>query len=418
MKQIFSLIALFLNVHVYAQEYTVNGIGYNITSSSQFQVAVIPLETKYTGDIIIPSSVEIASISYTVITIGDDAFANCTELTSIEIPNSVTAINWSAFYGCTELATISISEFVTSIGGSAFAECSSLTAIEVHEDNPYYSSLNGVLYNKQQTVLVQCPGGIQDLVIANTVTQIDPNAFMGCINLSSISIDSNNPYFSSVDGILYNKTITEMIRCPQTTTTVTIPSTITQIQNNAFANCADLISIEIPNTVTHIGYNAFYNCTSLTSLVIPASVTNIESSAFANCSGLTSLTCNAQTPPALGSRVFSNVSKTLDFTVPTESEDLYKTAAQWRVFYPVSITSIPSTFVRAYPNLVIATFNISVDDVISKSTVSIYSSDGKHIVHKDFYGEVEISMQHLNQGKYIYYIDTPTQHFSGICIKQ
>ena len=418
MKHLFFLITLCLSIHVCAQDYTINGIGYTITSSSQFQVAVAPIENKYSGEIIIPSSVTISGLSYSVVTIGDDAFANNTELTSVEIPNSVTTINWSAFYGCSALTTISISEFVTSIGGSAFSECSSLTAIEVHEDNPYYSSLNGVLYNKQQTVLMQCPGGIENLTIASTVTQIEPNAFIGCKHLSEISIDSNNPYFSSVDGILYNKTISEIISCPQTITSITIPSSVSQIQNNAFANCTDLISIEIPNTVTHIGYNAFYNCTSLTSLVIPASVTNIEGSAFANCSGLTSLTCNAQTPPALGSRVFSNVSKTLTFTVPTESEDLYKAAAQWRDFYPVSINSISTAHVRVNTNPGISTLTISLENTKSQSTVSVFSSNGKQQVHKEFYGTIEIPMQDWKSGLYIYFINTPTQSFSGICVKQ
>ena len=203
------------------------------------------------------SSLTSIEIPNSVTTIGDNAFYNCTSLTSIEIPNSVTTIGDNAFNSCSSLTSIEIPNSVTSIGYYAFKSCSSLTSIDVNESNESYSSINGVLFNKNKTTLIQYPSkkvGTK-YTIPSSVTNIEQYSFYKCTNLTDI----------------------------------VIPNSITSIENYAFQSCTNLTSIEIPNSVTSIGYYAFQGCTNLTSIVIPNSVTNIENYTFAGCTNLTSI---------------------------------------------------------------------------------------------------------------------------------
>ena len=204
------------------------------------------------------TSLKSITIPNSVMEIGSSAFSGCSSLTSITIPNSVTEIGVYAFKGCTSLTSITIPNSVTNIGDSTFWGCSSLTAIYVAVDNKNYTSVNGVLFNKDKTALICYPAGKTDKSynITNSVTSIGDYAFNGCSSLTS----------------------------------VTIPNSVTEIGGSAFVGCASLKSITMPNGVTSIGDMAFYKCSSLTSITIPDSVTSIGSSAFSDCSKLRSIT--------------------------------------------------------------------------------------------------------------------------------
>ena len=204
------------------------------------------------------TSLKSITIPNSVMEIGSSAFSGCSSLTSITILNSVTEIGVYAFKGCTSLTSITIPNSVTNIGDSTFWGCSSLTAIYVAVDNKNYTSVNGVLFNKDKTALICYPAGKTDKSynITNSVTSIGDYAFNGCSSLTS----------------------------------VTIPNSVTEIGGSAFVGCASLKSITIPNSVTSIGDMAFYKCSSLTSITIPDSVTSIGSSAFSDCSKLRSIT--------------------------------------------------------------------------------------------------------------------------------
>ncbi len=212
----------------------------------------------------IPSIVTYKGITYNVTSIGNSAFDGCTSLASIEIPNSVTSIGSEAFRDCTSLTSIEIPDSVTSIGYFAFYNCISLTSINVDEDNTVYSSLDGNLYNKNKTTLIQYAIGKQatSFTIPNSVTSIGNGAFQYCKSLTSIEI----------------------------------PNSVTSIGDRAFSDCNSLTSIEIPNTVTSIGNYAFRNCISLTSIEIPNTVTSIGDYAFRDCTSLT-IYCEATSKP-------------------------------------------------------------------------------------------------------------------------
>ena len=239
-----------------------------------------------------------------VTSIGYRAFSDCTSLTSITIPEGVTSIGNYAFEYCTSLTSITIPEGVTSIGNDAFEYCTSLTGIWVGEGNPNYSNdEKGVLYNKEKTRLIQCPGGLSGTyAIPESVTSIGNYAFSGCSSLTSITIpksvtsigDDAFSGCSSLTSITIPESVTSIGNAAfygcSSLTSITIPNGVTSIGDSAFSGCSSLTSITIPNSVTSIGDHAFYGCTSLTSITIPDNVTSIGGRAFEDCTSLTSIT--------------------------------------------------------------------------------------------------------------------------------
>ena len=211
------------------------------------------------------SSLTSIEIPNSVTSIEDQVFDGCSSLTSVTIPNSVTRIGWSAFSGCSGLTSVTIPNSVTSIGDNAFFGCCSLTSINVANNNPIYSSIDGVLFDKQQSTLIQCPGGKQGAcIISNRVASIGDDAFGDCNSLNSISVVGDNPNYSSIDGVLFDKQQTKLIRCPGGKQgEYIIPNSVTSIGDYAFYNCSSLTSVTIPNSVTSIGYDAFVGCSSL-----------------------------------------------------------------------------------------------------------------------------------------------------------
>ena len=231
------------------------------------------------------------SIGSNVTSIGDGAFNNCTGLTEINynakavtdltsgsgvFSNAGTAgsgvkvtfgdgvekIPAYLFCYCDGLTSVTIGSGVTTISGSAFSSCSSLTSINVDNNNEYYSSSGGVLFDKNQTILICYPAGKTEsnYTIPDSVTSIGDFAFDCCSSLTS----------------------------------VTIPDSVTSIGDSAFSSCDGLSSVTIGNSVTSIGDSAFYHCDGLTSVTIGNSVTSIGNYAFYYCTGLTEINYNAK----------------------------------------------------------------------------------------------------------------------------
>ena len=263
------------------------------------------------------------TIPDSVTNIGICTFFFCKKLNFVSIPNSVTSIGSEAFYG-TSLTSIKIPDSVTSIGDSAFAGCENLKNIAIgsgvlsigekaFSGTGYYNDKsnwnNGTLYISDCLIDIDNDfNSIDDYTIKENTRVIADQAFFDCANLSSINVSNNNKNYSSNDGVLFNKSQTELITYPadkadgkyivpnsvmtidkyafygcRNLIGVTIPETLTSIDEFSFFNCASIESINIPNSVKNICQNSFNGCTSLKNVIIPNSITNISVGAFGNC---------------------------------------------------------------------------------------------------------------------------------------
>ena len=331
-----------------------DGLHYKIIDDSKHTIEVTHQDAYLSSNyedittISIPETITYNGITYSVTGIGDDAFAYCSSLTSVTIPNSVTSIGNGAFSYCYALTSITIGSSVTSIGVDAFAGCSSLTSVTI--PNSVTSIGSGAFRS--------C-SSLTSVTIGNSVTSIGVDAFYLCsitktnytgdiaswCNIKFEDVDAN-PMCQSYNIYINNREVTELM-IPNTVdsihhyafynnsslTSVIIPSSVTYIGQSAFSGCLiardnfinysnlnawehnywgckildeeinglliqnnevikcrhNVTSVIIPNSVTSIGGNAFYNCRSLTSITIPNSVTSIGEKAFAYCSSLISI---------------------------------------------------------------------------------------------------------------------------------
>ena len=299
--------------------------------------------TKPMNNLDIPSTVVNDGITYTVTSIGNNAFFQCSDLTSVTIPEPVTTIESYAFCGCGGLTTINIPKSITTIEEAAFYGCSSVSSLTIPE----------LVTSIGSNAFYGC-SGLTVIKIPNSVISIGSGAFSGCSGLKSMTLPfiGDKPYTSSdkyqypfgyifgTDSYTGGKetmqfninikknTTTNSIYCipkalkeiiitgseyiPYSAfyncgnlTSVTLPNTVTNIGRLAFCNCSKLASITIPNSVTHIGSSAFQYCSGLTSVCIGYSVTEIEENAFSGCDFIETLTFNSN---AVGSHFSGNTS--------------------------------------------------------------------------------------------------------------
>jgi hypothetical protein len=232
----------------------------------------------------------------TVTAIGAEAFSYCTELTSIDIPESVISIGAEAFYRCTGLAgSLTIPAGVTSIGYNAFRSCLNLASIKIPASVTSIGS--SAFYGCTELTSIDIPVGVTDIGynafygctgltsidIPESVTTIGDGPFASCSNLKTITVDSENQDFM-VDayGALLDMAQTRLIQLPAAggLTGYTIPESVTDIGNEAFFECAGLTAVDIPVGVIRIGYRAFYGCAGLTAIDIPNGVWDIGYQAF------------------------------------------------------------------------------------------------------------------------------------------
>ena len=268
---------------------------------------------------------------------GDGCFYDCTSLTSVTIPDSVTSIGNSAFNGCSSLTSVTIGNSVTSIGNYAFENCTSLSTITI--PNSVTLIGDGAFFGCDSLTSVTIP---------DSVTSIGNETFSGCTSLTSVTIPDS---VTSIGFYAFNE-------CTSLTS-ITIPDSVTMIVYGAFNYCTSLTGITIPNSVTSIESSAFEGCESLTSIIIPDSVvgsigtytfnccyslknvtigkgiTSIESNAFESCD-VTNLSIRSENVPYMDGDVFydANVSK---IYVPINSLDSYKSATNWSEYADIMV---------------------------------------------------------------------------------
>lgn len=252
------------------------------------------------------SKIETVIIQNGVTYIGDAAFWQCGRLKSIIIPDGVIGIGNYAFYQCSSLKNIAIPSSVTDIKLDPFFGCSSLTEITIKSGNANYSSEDGVLFNKQKTCLITCPGGKSGAYkIPDSVKIIGEGAFRECCNMTKVEIPMGVETIGE-DAFGCCTGITEIVISESVTdigdgafygcrglTSIVIPGSVTTIGDGAFRACTGIMGIVISNGVTDIGGYAFYECRNIRDIVIPDSVTNVGVSAFSECTSLESVMFSA-----------------------------------------------------------------------------------------------------------------------------
>ena len=347
MSVLLSLLAL---TGARAEEFVVDGIKYSTDSPSEGEVTITGYEN-IAGDIVIPSTVTYEGMEYAVTDIDSWSFSSCPELTSVEILAPLPYI-LSNFTDCPKLQAIHISEenpYLSSVDGVVYNKeqtvlycipgglkevtvspsvasisnwprtgCNNLQAIHVSEENPHLSSTDGVVYDKEQTTLLYVPEGLKTVSLPSSVTTIDGLAFSGCSILESIDVSEDNATFSSIDGMLCSKDQTELVCVPEGLKNVTVPASVVKLPD--FYTEKNLTSIEILGPITEIEPQMFSECTNLTSVKLPASVESIGPRAFQNCVNLTSIECESPSVE-IGESAFSGCSSltSLDFLPPVSS---------------------------------------------------------------------------------------------------
>ncbi|MBE7043660.1 MAG: hypothetical protein E7399_09280 [Ruminococcaceae bacterium] len=258
-----------------------------------------------------------------VTTIGDSAFRECINLKSIKLPvnlkelkyhtfyecdnlkeimisNQLMSIGTWAFYGCDNLTKIIVPDSVSSIDFGAFQHCTGLEEIIVSEENLYYCSVDGVLFNKNRTKLLQYPIGKKDDVyfVPEETIEIEDSAFFGSrilksVNISNGVISIGEYAFSECMELTNVKTGTDVSKISRGTfancsslNSIQVSESLERIENSAFSNCESLTNITIPDKVTYIGDNAFLNCINLKNALIGEGINKIGISVFSGCVSL------------------------------------------------------------------------------------------------------------------------------------
>ena len=289
------VLAVVGSVGAKAVDFTVDGLRYSITDADGLVVKVIADDnSKYTGTVVIPETVSYKGKTYTVKSIGNYAFNQCTDLIKVVVGSKVESVGYCAFYQCTSLKDINWSNNIRNYEGSAFSGCTALT----------HAELSSSLETMGGNVFEDCIN-ITSVTINEGCAVIGSSAFQGCVKLAA----------------------------------VVIPNSVTSLGSSAFSGCSALKLAKVGNGVRIISNYAFSKCTALEDISIGSKVTQINYCAFYNCTALNMFTCYSIEPPSLSKDAFSSYTSTV--CVPALAVETYRTAEIWSNF-GTHIEALPS----------------------------------------------------------------------------
>ena len=340
MKKLLTLLcALVASAGTLFASVIIDGIAYNLNDIA-LTAEVTSKSDPYIGSVVIPASVVYDSTTYAVTGIGDAAFEECMELSSISLPEGLLTIGTTSFFACTELTEIILPNSLTTIGDLAFAYCSSLEGIYLPEN---VSSIGTMAFSY-----------MSDFEFAYS-------------NFTHIDVAPGNPYFCSYHGALFDKSMLKLIVCPTGKDKFNIPDGTQEIGIAAFTCNINLTELSIPNSVTKIGEAAFANCWSLQSLVLPQNLQEIGLSALTDLH--INVSCLAEIPPTISApMMFTDPdlgygsSGNVTLFVPAQSVQLYKQTDVWKNIQNISPINAISVVTEE-------------EIVISDSTETSYSVD-------------------------------------------
>jgi uncharacterized repeat protein (TIGR03803 family) len=284
------------------------------------------------------------TIPGSVISIGNAAFANCFNMATVVISNGVSSIGVATFAQCEELANVTIPGSVASIGAAAFGACESLVSVTIP---------NGVTSIGFEAF---SGSGLTNIIIPNSVANISP-PFGDCYSLPAITVSAGNSFYSSLNGVLFNKNQTILVEYPAGTNgSYAIPNSVTNIGDWAFTDCTGLTGITIPNSITSFGQYSFAD-SGLISITIPASVTSIGTNAF-DISGVS---------PAI-----YIISIVFNGNAPSIASGVFSGQSSATVWYYAGTTGWSSTF-GGLPTMEIGTLGVTTASLPNGTNGFVYS---------------------------------------------
>lgn len=388
--------------------------------------------------------------------IGYYSFFACTSLTSVSISNSNSIIGECSFYQCSGLVSafinaksigngsfaecaglnsVTIGNNVTSVGADAFYCCYSLREFIVDDKNMNFTTIDGVLYSKDKTIVIvypnekgstyiipdgvdsiasfsfeSCPN-LKSILIPQSVKGIGESAFFGCTGLISVNIPISLSYIGMY--AFYDCTGLESI---------TLPPSLTVVESCAFQGCSSLTYVNMPSSLTQINPYAFSFCSKLKTIDIPSSVTYLGLQAFSNCSGLTSIYVHNVLPPVAKSHAFLGIPKSsCILNIPAGSRTAYQEAAEWKDFTTIveTVTGVPelsNESINLVPNPVTDGFYINYPEGIG--SVTINDMNGRQLYTKSIKANEYIPLTTFSPGIYIVRIITLNGTFEKKIVKK
>lgn len=371
-KLVFVLISIFICISTYAQEFTLDGFRYGIngdnnTVTLKGHVNLPPVK------LVIPDKVTFKDKEYNVTVIGEKAFFDCSEISSVKFSNKVFKVEFGAFSYCKNLTNITFEEGIGVIERLSFNDCPNLKSV----------------------------------YISKTVKLIGEGAFMKCNNLQIIEVDPENKYFSSFKGALYDKSYSTLLQYPGGLGLVNISNLTNKIGDAAFWGNTNIVAIDIPRNIRAIGGLAFKNCTRLTTVIFPATIYDASSSAFEGCVGLKEIICKDMFPNTnlRAYSIFEN--ETLMFAkliVPIGALQRYKASRFWGQFENIEESELEGTVsnecIRMYHSgiLIETTHNGVWITSENGDTLVVYSINGAFMKRVKLKSKQFVS---LNPGIYI-----------------
>lgn len=336
------LLLLLVSTSASAYDYVLNNIYYNLNISAATATVTHNGTNSYSGNVEIPETfINSKNVEFTVIGIDDSAFKNCTNLSSVSLPNTIETIANNAFYGCTKISTLTLPRFLESIGEYAFNGCTKLTSITIPNN---VTSIGRYAFNGCTLLqTISLPSAITDIkdytfqncssltniVIPDKVTSIGNYAFYGCSNLATlqlpVSVNTLGDYSFCGCSLL---------------SAMSLSSSVKSIGNYAFQNCTSLSSLTLSEGLNSIGIQAFYGCSSLQALKLPSTLSSIGSNAFAS-SAVKTLEYAEGTQTALRTYADKIVYLTLPSTLKTIPERaFYGCTSLASLYLPEGLTTI------------------------------------------------------------------------------
>lgn len=366
------IVCVIQSVSVFAYDFKVDGLCFNVLSESDHTVELTyeAINSPYVGDVVIPKTVHNNGISYRVIRIGDFSMVNMskisgysywwesnTQLKSVNIQAEIESIGQQAFANCTSLSTLVLPESLQQLGFAAFRHCSSLRYI----------------------------------MIPKNVSSIADAVFSYCTSLSSIFVDNSNVNYCEINGVLFTKDKKKLVSYPAGgDTSYIIPNTVAEIQTYAFEGCSMIESISLPSSINVINQGAFWNCNSLKDINIPVNVQAIGDQVFNYCHSLSRITSELFAPVNINENCFpENAYSNAILYVPYSRKDIYATTSPWSVFknivelsprqFSLSITSIGNGYVDySGTNISITTRSFNVNEA-SSHTLCFIPNNGYRV---------------------------------------